>query len=113
MAQHIVTREYIADKLTSTDQDFVSRFIGRALVVLFNRQTVDEKSTNDTKHHNMMGFTGADARQGSLSAKYFLKHGKLEDWQIKAWTRPNKHGVPRLAKYWQQLDQAAKQKAGG
>jgi hypothetical protein len=55
--------------------------IGRALVHLFNRQTEDEKATSDTRHHNARGFTPADAKRGSITAKYYIKHRKLEDWQ--------------------------------
>lgn len=110
MSKYIVTRQYIAEQLANPNLEFVSRFVGRALVVLFERQTEDEKASNDTKHHNMVGFTGGDARQGTLAAKYFLKHGKLEDWMIAQWTRVGKRGLPRLAKYWRQLDEAAQRK---
>lgn len=86
--------------------------IGRALVHLFNRQTEAEKASNDTKTDNNRGFTHGDARQGSLAAKYYLKHKKLLDWQMAQWTRPaaNKSGT-RLGKYYRQIAEEAARKA--
>jgi hypothetical protein len=79
---------------------------------IINNQEADEQRANATKDHNGIGFTGADARSGSITAKYFLKHNRLEPWQLQVWTRKNKSGIPRIAKYWSQLNQAAKKKAG-
>lgn len=109
MPKHIVTKELLTHMINSDKQVQV---VGRALVVLFNNQTRTEQASNDTVTNNMIGFTGADARQGSISAKYFIKHNTLLDWQINQWTKPNSKGTPRLAKYWRQLDQAAKRKQG-
>lgn len=105
----IVTPEYIDNYLSDGNKN-AAQFIGRALVVLFNNQTEDEKRVNDTNQDNGVGFTGADAHSGCISAKYFLKHGTLQDWQIERWTKRNRRGVMRIAKYWRQLDQAAQQK---
>jgi hypothetical protein len=85
--------------------------IGRALIALLENQTRDEQYSNATTNHNNIGFTGADARSGSLTAKYFRKHGKLLDWQIDRWTKPGSNGYPRLCKYWKQLNEAAEAKA--
>ncbi len=85
--------------------------IGRALVVLFKNQTATEKQVNTTQEHNNIGFTGADAWGGSLTAKYFIKHGTLLDWQVLRWTKNCKNGQSRLTKYWKQLNEAAKAKA--
>jgi hypothetical protein len=100
-----VTREYIADRIALNDR--LDQFIGRALLVLFKRQTEGEKQANTTNVHNAVGFTPADAVSGCIGAKYFLKHGKMEQWQIDKWIRPNAKGVARIAKYWRQLDEAA------
>lgn len=105
----IVTPEYIDNYLSDSTKN-AAQFIGRALVVLFNNQTEDEKRVNDTNQDNGIGFTGADAHSGCISAKYFLKHGTLQDWQIERWTKRNRRGVMRIAKYWRQLEQAAQQK---
>jgi hypothetical protein len=108
--KYIVTRGFIAEKLASDNAELVMHFIGRALVALLDRQTADEKQSATTNHTNYRGFAQNDAKSGTLSAKYYLKHGKLESWQINAWTRPWK-GMPRLCKYWLQLDEVAKAKA--
>lgn len=94
-------------------QDPVKRqhVIGRALVALFRRQTEAERQTNDTRVWNTVGFSGADARQGSLTAKYYLKHKVLLDWQIERWMRPARNGLPRLCKYARQLNEIAQARA--
>lgn len=83
------------------------RIIGRALVALFERQTEAEKASNDTRVWNAVGFSGADGKAGSLTAKYFLKHGTLLDWQVERWMKPQKNGYARLCKYHRQLNQIA------
>lgn len=85
--------------------------VGRALVHLFNRQTEDEKVVADARYVNYRGFTGADARRGTITAKYYLKHRKLLDWQINYWLEPNRKGTPRLGKYWRQIAEEAAKKA--
>lgn len=84
--------------------------IGRALVVIFNQQTRSEQSSNNTEIHNMVGFSGSDAKGGSLTAKYYLKHKTLLPWMVDNWMRDFR-GSPRICKYWKQLDRAAKLKA--
>lgn len=108
---YLVTRDTIRSLLSNPDRRIVEATIGRALVVLLNKQTESEAAVNETQLHNMVGFTGADAKSGSITAKTWLKRGCLEDWQIERWTRVGKSGYPRLAKYWKQLDNAAKMKA--
>lgn len=80
------------------------RAVGRALVRIFERQTEDERQTNDTRVYNMRGFTGADARSGSITAKYFIKHGSLQPWMLEKWRKPGpKSGKPRICKYVGQI----------
>lgn len=104
----IVTRASLMALL----QDPVKRphVIGRALVALFNNQTRDEKSANHTQLNNTIGFSGADARDGSITAKYYLKHGTLLEWQIDNWMKDFR-GFPRICKYVRQLNEAARAKA--
>ncbi len=111
MSNHIVTRESLTSLISVENPEFVNRVIGRALVALYDRQTAAEKNATSTLNDNDIGFTGADARQGSLTARYFLKHGTLLEWQRELWTKRNVRGVPRLAKYWKQLDEVAQAKA--
>lgn len=109
MSTHIVTRASLNQLLQNNEKRI--QVIGRALVVLFNRQTNSEKDTNSTNLNNMRGFTSGDAHSGCLTAKYFLKHKTLTAWQVDAWMKIGKSGYPRITKYWRQLDEAAKQKA--
>ncbi len=49
------------------------RYLERAIVAIFEKQTEDEKATNTTKLTNNVGFNGPDAHLGSYLAKYILK----------------------------------------
>ncbi len=89
---------------------YVQHVVGRACVALFNRQTEAEQARNDTEVLNDEGFSGSDARQGSLTAKYYLKHKRLEAWQVEQWTKEWR-GRPRLAKYWKQLNEVAQSRS--
>lgn len=106
----IVTKQSLTKMLADANEQKRAQIIGRALVVLFNNQTNTEQLSNTTKNQNNIGFTGADARSGSLSAKSFLKNKTLADWQIAMWMKPGKNGSPRISKYHSQLNQAAELK---
>lgn len=93
--------------LESTDTQYVTKVVGRALVVLMKNQTEDERRANTTNRDNGIGFTGADARSGCLTAKSFLKNGTLLDWQLERWLRKGTNGFSRLTKYHAQLNEAA------
>lgn len=108
---HIVTRESLIKMVSSSDQEYVVKVLGRALVALYDNQTAEEKNCAMTQEDNSIGFTGADAHSGSITARYFLKHRTLLDWQVEQWVKPNTKGIPRIAKYWKQLDAVAQQKA--
>ena len=103
----IVTRDWITNYIFDQPAHKVERMIGRALVGLFKRQTEDEAKCNDTKFVNNVGFSGSDARSGSLTAKYYMKHKRLEEWQVKKWIRLGKNGHPRIARYHRQLNEIA------
>jgi hypothetical protein len=105
----MVTKAQLTQLITREDAVAVHA-IGRALVHLFNRQTTAEQQSNDTRVHNLRGFTAADARQGCIHAKYYLKHRQLADWQKEYWLKPNRKGTLRLAKYWRQLAEEARKK---
>jgi len=125
--QPIVTKESLHLMLVAAPKEKQIQILGRALVALFERQTESEQSTNNTHLHNGAGFSGADAKSGSLTAKYFLKHKTLLDWQIEKWmrirakkTRVNPTGdvegtdqilYPRICKYADQLNEIAVAKA--
>lgn len=106
----IITKDSLTELVTRGDQ-VAMHAIGRALVHLLRRQTEAEQRSNTTMIYNNIGFTGADARSGSITAKYYIKHQRLEDWQIERWLKPGKSGYPRIAKYWRQINDEAEKKA--
>jgi hypothetical protein len=109
---HLVTRESLTKLVQDTNQEKVQTVIGRALTALLKRQTRSEADSNTTQINNNVGFSGADAYGATLTAKYWLKHKRLEQWQVEKWTRIQSNGFPRLCKYWEQLDQIAFEKRG-
>jgi len=107
----LVTRDSIQLMLNNPNPAYVVQVVGRALVAIFKYQTEDEKITNNTKEHNGVGFAGCDARSGSLTAKSFMKHNTLLNWQIDRWTKiSEKTGYARLCKYHNQLNTIANYK---
>jgi hypothetical protein len=40
-----------------------------------------------------------------------LKHKTLQPWQVERWLKVDCRGTMRIAKYWKQLDEAAREKA--
>ncbi len=93
-------------KLLQTDD----RAVIRALLVLHDRQTTDEQSSEDTRYHNGVGFKSCDARMGSSMAKFFQRNGYLTPKQISYWRKLDKRGNMRIAAYWKQLLAAAEEK---
>lgn len=67
----LVLRAYV-DSLLNTRADAVER----AMVVLYDRQTSDEKVISSTKYHNNRGFAHNAAKAGSFFARLVL--GKRE-----------------------------------
>ena len=106
----MIDRNWVQNQIDTRQGKALVDFVGRALIVLFENQTATEKSVNSTSVDNGVGFTGADGRTGCLTAKYYLKHRNLQDWQINAWIRKSSTGFSRLAKYHAQLNAAANAK---
>ena len=107
----MLTKSSLVAMIEAADQEKLSRIVGRACVAIFRRQTEDEKCSNTASHSNGIGFTPADARKGSITAKYFIKNGTLLEWQINQWVKRDSRGTPRIAKYWKQLAEEAAKKA--
>lgn len=106
-----VTKESLQQMLNNTNPKYVEAVVGRALVAIFNYQTSSEQVANTTKEHNGVGFAGCDARSGSMTAKYYLKHKRLEQWMIDKWTKISETTqYARLCKYHTQLNKIAQQK---
>lgn len=103
-----LTKENIVKLLSENDQA-----IGRALMVLTDRQTFDEREAKDTKYRNGVGFTPADSKMGVSMGLQFKERNSLSAKQIAYWRKPNAKGVMRVSKYWKQLIDAAKEKQAG
>ena len=74
------TKEQIVRELRTNN-----RLVERAIIVLYNRQTTDEKTTTKTRYLNNRGFSSAHARIGSICAKYILSGHRLSGkWLDKA-----------------------------
>ena len=84
--------------------------IGRALIVLKDRQTSDEQASETTRHLNGRGFRPCHARMGVSMAKFYERTGYLSPKQLAYWRKEGKEGM-RLAIYWGQLAEAAAEKA--
>ena len=85
--------------------------VGRALIVLRNRQTADEKISETTKHQNGRGFRPCHARMGTNMADFFEKRGYLSPKQAAYWRAPMKDGNSRIEIYSRQLLEEAQAKA--
>lgn len=87
------------------------RAIGRALVVLKNRQTADERAQEQTKYRNGRGFRPCHARVGVGMAEFFEKRGALTEKQVAYWRTPMADGNSRIEIYARQLLEEAQAKA--
>lgn len=85
------TKEFIQNQLTTNP-----KWVERALVVLFNRQTLDEQIASETKYENGMGFNGSDSRYLTYCTKWILRGNHLNEKHLL------KCGA-KLKKYWRQI----------
>ena len=100
---------YIRTNSYSTER--LGAVVGRALVVLFKRQTAAEQAQNNAVNTNNIGFSKGDSKCGCITAKYYIKNKKLEDWMIERWLNCNERGEMRITKYWRQISEAIQEKA--
>lgn len=100
------TIESIKQLLATND-----RAICRALVALTDRQTLDEKQTEATRHLNGKGWRPCHARVGSSMSKFFLRNGYLTPKQINYWRKITDSGKSRIEIYAGQLLLVANEKA--
>lgn len=104
---------YIHQCQKSRDYNRLAGMVGRALVTLWERQTIDEQVLEDTRHYNERGFSKPDAKEGTEHACYFQRTGALKTWMLEAWLRPwGRRGLPRICKYSRQLNEVAIEKRG-
>jgi tRNA(Ile2) C34 agmatinyltransferase TiaS len=79
------------------------RAVGRALVVLRNRQTADEQTSEQTKYQNGRGFRPAHAKMGTSMANFFERRGYLTQRQVAYWRAAMRDGKSRIGIYARQL----------
>lgn len=92
-----LTVEFIKEKIQTND-----KWLYRALVRLFENQTLEEQSTENTSINNGIGFNSVDAGILSSFAKFYIKNGFLSEKQ-KIIARK------KIKKYTKQLYNIAKQ----
>lgn len=100
-----LNKELIVKLLETND-----KAVCRALVVLYNRQTVTEQSLQTTSEANGRGFTGFDGKIGCSMAQFYLRTGYLSPKQIAVWRKRDKRGNMKIARYWKQLLEEAEAK---
>ena len=86
----IWTRDEIDSLLNRSDTAVM-----RAIIRIFERQTLDEQTSTRTKHENSIGFSAADAKAGTLFAQYLLGLDKnnCKRWNPKPLTHPHANKV--------------------
>lgn len=73
-------KAYILGKMQTSNE-----WLRKAVVAIFERQTLDEKQTGETKHHNGVGFNGTDARfLGSIAEQMIAGRRSLSQRQLDA-----------------------------
>jgi len=86
--QNTMTKEVIVNGKTYTQQDIQDmlktndKAVIRAMLVIYEYQTEDEKNSDETLHANGMGFSGADAFILTQFTKFYKEHGFLSGKQL-------------------------------
>jgi hypothetical protein len=101
-----VTKEWLAAKIKENP----ARTIGRALLAIYKNQTMSEQSASSTIVQNGIGFCKPDARVGTIGARMYQAHARLDQWCIDVWMRPARDGYPRICKYADQLNAISEEK---
>lgn len=96
-------KQTIQDALTKS-----SKFVERALVALYARQTADEQVIKEASEDNGVGFTGTDAEILTSFAEWVIKSWKPEGEKLSA--KQMEIARKRLPKYWRQLAEIAAEK---
>ncbi len=87
------TPEAVADLLDRNDLA-----VERAVVALYRRQTEDEKDSQQTKHHNGVGFNAVHAWMGSYYARWVLSGRHLDGRHLERARKMAKRYVGQLAR---------------
>lgn len=103
----MTTKEQIIEVLRNND-----RAVARALVLLNNRQTSEERIQGRVTVADGRGFNAAHAKRGTGMANFYLRTGFLTQRQLAWWRAPvTKSGVSRIELYAEQLVELAAAKA--
>lgn len=94
------TKEFIQEKLTSNP-----KWIERGLIVLYNRQTEDEKQSSETKWDNGKGFSGSDSKYLSYCSKWVLSGRSLSGVHLEKCGK-------KMRKYWKQIKEEIEMRQG-
>jgi len=86
-----ITHNYIEQKL-ATDQ----RWLERAILAIFQRQTSDEQRAEESKYHNLRGFNSPDAKRMTYYACWLKSGRHLSGHHVEIARR-------RMKKYCKQL----------
>lgn len=86
--------------------------VERAILVLYARQTEDERATQSTKDHNGMGFNGVDAPLLSSFAEQIERnrYGRPDGQRLTE--RQFQVALPKVKRYVAQLVQVANERLG-
>ena len=98
--KHTAHTEQHFRKMLATDE----RWVRRALIRLYQRQTASEQASEQTHNHNLQGFQPCDARWFSRLAQYATRFPDrpLSAKQLAIARRPWR-GEPAICKYSKQL----------
>lgn len=115
MSGKIHTVESIREMLSESNAA-----VERALIVLYERQTADEKTAETTKYTNGIGFNAADAEiLSSFAAQVQRKHGQYDNYLKRNRVygdclSPKQMAIARrkVVRYAKQITEAANIKAG-
>lgn len=100
------TKEALIHLLATND-----KAVERAIMVLYERQTTSEQAAHASLTRNNRGFMQCHAAVGTSMAKAYLRYGSLTQNKINYWRRLDSKGKMKIARYWSQLLEAAKEKA--
>lgn len=97
------THEAIIDLLARNDLA-----VERAILRIYERQTATEKRMQETCENNGVGFSGVDGEIFSSFAEQIMRSSRppgrrLSPKQLVVARKPDKHGMPRIARYAGQL----------
>lgn len=68
----------------------------RALIKIYQFQTLDEQKSQSTVYYNGVGFTGTDGQILSSIARQLIKYGRISEKQMNI-------VMKKMPKYWNQI----------